>query len=1001
MLAGIYFGGAVLGGLLGIQGPLELPDQSAGIVIGGVPVTARVRVQGVTIHDVLNDAPNTASLTIEGEAPAVGQRVRITIGGTLLFAGSIQTIDQAYESLPELLVWRLTCIDDTPIPWRPFGTWVETSATTIAQAITTTYAPGFSAAGIEAGLPPVTIVFDGADTFIACLARLATAVGGYCKIDDGAIYLFTQDLSEPPDPLNLATRFLTSPPLQVTTDVSQIRTRVYGKGYGEAVTADLNAGAPMWPIADGALFPPFGGTAIAGLTPDGAQSEKVSFAGVVLATGGSLVGTGSSPSTPPVLELKGGSGVTPGVHTVSVAYRTAAGQSLAGPPSTITTGTHAPPELAPTANPATPGTGPDEGSHDYAVAYALVYGETVAGPASNAVTTSAASGQLPAPGAVNVDPISLQGAGCDDGYHDYKATFVNANGETDAGPPSPSVLCEARLTGATSPVTPVGRSGLVFGTTGGNLTPGTNYVYAYTNTTAMGESLPAGEIVSCALTVAQDAIPVPLPMAHPDPRVTGSKVYRKHPETPGVAAFRLVATIATVTQPSYLDTASDASIASHAAPPTVDTTANPGTMTPFNRIQVVDIPTGPAGTTGRRLYRRFQTVGAWKLVTAISGTTETTYLDSRPNSSLGADAPTSNTTGTAVQRVPVTNIPLGPPGVLHRKLYRRFNGAGPFKLVTTLTNNTATTFTDTVANAALGAASLTIATAVGNQIGVKLPIGPAAVTARELYVSPVGGPRRLLYTQGDNTLVDLTIISPDSAMTGPLEPTADTSGLQQPTGQVNPGATVLPVASPAPFRPDGGWVVLGGGQVVFHFGVSGNTLTGIPASGSGSITTAVLYGQQAIPSAMLVGVTGLTKPMRKGSAVHLWVQRDDALAQAEHAARTGGYGLVEFLIVDQRRGVDSLVARCDADLALFSRPIVNVRYATRDMKTKSGKAIWIDLPSQGLPSQVLTIQEVTITEIGIARGLAPRYTVQASSVRFSLEDTLRRLVAVGPVSVHT
>jgi hypothetical protein len=110
--------------------------------------------------------------------------------------------------------------------------------------------------------------------------------------------------------------------------------------------------------------------------------------------------------------------------------------------------------------------------------------------------------------------------------------------------------------------------------------------------------------------------------------------------------------------------------------------------------------------------------------------------------------------------------------------------------------------------------------------------------------------------------------------------------------------------------------------------------------------------------------------------------------------------VVEFLIVDNRRGVESLAARCVADLALFSRPIITVSYATRDLKTKSGKQVVIDLPSQGI-LQTLTIQDVTITELDIAPGLAPRFSVKASSVRFSLEDTLRRLMAVGPVSVNT
>jgi hypothetical protein len=150
---------------------------------------------------------------------------------------------------------------------------------------------------------------------------------------------------------------------------------------------------------------------------------------------------------------------------------------------------------------------------------------------------------------------------------------------------------------------------------------------------------------------------------------------------------------------------------------------------------------------------------------------------------------------------------------------------------------------------------------------------------------------------------------------------------------------------------------------------------------------------------MLIGVTGLTRPMLKGSAVHIWIQRDDLLAQAEQAARTGGDGIVEFLIVDARRGVDSLAARCVADLELFSRPIVTVSYATRDLKTKSGKPITINLSSPAILT-TLTIQDVTITEIDLKPGLPPRFSVRASSVRFSLEDTLRRLIGVGQTEAN-
>jgi len=989
MIGAVPFGGAPFGGVVGIIGAVPGIDTTPAIGIDNILVTHRVRLAGLVLHDILNDAPNTCSFTLEGEAPAVGQSVGVILGDEVYFAGAIQTVDQAYESKPALKAWHVTAIDDTALAnaRRPFGTWVQTSATTIAHYLTANFALGFSSAGVAPGLPPVSIVFDGADTLIAALARLANAIGGYTKIEQKVVYLFLEDLTKQPAPLDDDHRFLANPPIQMNTDASQLRTRVYGKGYGETVAADLAAGETMWPIQDGANFPPLGGTAIAGLTMDGAQSEKIAFTGTVLKTGGSLVGPGSSPTSAPLVQLQGGGAMTPGTHSISVAYQTAVGRSLAGPPATVITGTHPAPAAAPLADVPGAGTGPDEGAHDYAVSFVTAYGETVPGPVSNTVNTSASAGALPPPNSSGIGGTFLVGAGLDEGVHDYRTTFVNSKGETDAGTSSGHFT-----PGLTDPVVPAQIQGTVPGTTGGNLTPGTTVVYQVTFTTAAGESLSSGAI-SCTLGPGENAVNVPIPV-HSDPRVTGRKLYRLTAETGPPA--HLCATIGNNSAASHFDTASDASIAGNPGLPTVDTTTEPAA-----RLAMIGIPTGPAGTTGRRLYRRFNGAGTFKQVTSITNNTETTFLDARPNALLGADLPTSNTTGSAVQRVPVSNIPIGPAGVTARRLYRRFNGTGARRLVVELTNNTATAYTDGVPNASLGAAALGTATAIGNQVQVTLPIGPAAVTAREVYLSPAtDGIRRFVGFFGDNTTTTWTINFADAAIAGqPPEPTSDTSGLQQPAGQVNPGTTVLPVASPAPFRPGGGWVILGGGQVVRHTGISGNTLTGIPASGPGAITTAVTYGSQAIPSPMLIGVTGMAFAMQKGSAVAIWVQRDDLLAQQEHAARTGGDGIVEFLIVDQRRGVESLTARCDADLELFSRPIITVTYATRDLRTKSGKPIAFNLPSQGIV-QTLTIQDVTITEIGIAPGLHPRFTVKASSVRFSLEDTLRRLIAIGPVTAN-
>ena len=442
-----------LGTAAGLVPPLLPPHPTypAGITIGGIDVTGRVRVRGLSIRDVLNDAPNTARLTIEGEAPAVGQAIRITLDVApprVLFAGTIQTVDQTYELLPAHRAWALTAIDDTgrANARRPFGTWIPAySATTIAQWLITTYAPAFSPAGIEANLPLVTIVFDGADPFIACLARLASTIGGYCKIEDNVVYLFQTDASDPPDPVDDAHPPLDSPPITVNTDSSQLRTRVYGKGYGESIQSDVTVGETLVPIEDGVLFPPLGGRLIAGATSDGAQSEQLTYAQTEPRKGGSLVGPGAAPGTGPVVTPTGGSGVESGAHDYALVYVTGTdpyGATLPSPRTTVTLGTHPAPGTAPTFAFPEVGTGPDEGYHEYSVSFVTAYGETVGGPISAAVATSAAVGQLP-PAPHPTPSAAIPGTGPDPGTHDYALTYVNAQGETTAASVSPTVTTSA------------------------------------------------------------------------------------------------------------------------------------------------------------------------------------------------------------------------------------------------------------------------------------------------------------------------------------------------------------------------------------------------------------------------------------------------------------------------------------------------------------------------------------------------------------------------------
>jgi hypothetical protein len=286
----------------------------------------------------------------------------------------------------------------------------------------------------------------------------------------------------------------------------------------------------------------------------------------------------------------------------------------------------------------------------------------------------------------------------------------------------------------------------------------------------------------------------------------------------------------------------------------------------------------------------------------------------------GTALPTGGTL--TIAQVSLTGIAVGPSGVTSRKVYRTLAGLSQLKLLTTIANNTATTYTDSTADGSLGANA----------------------------------------------------------------PTGDTSGLSQPSGQVAPGSTTLIVASTGFATSGGGWAVIGNGrQIIRYTGISGNTLTGVPASGIGAITAPVNYNSTVTAAPALTGVTGLYAAITAGATVAIFVKRNDLTAQAS-------YGVYEHQIDDDSLLSDvDCAARGDADLALFSHPIVTLTYATRDVKSRSGKTATVSFSGAPSYSGTYKIVRVTIDQIDLAGGrLAPRFTCTVSTVKFSLADLLRR-----------
>lgn len=152
-------------------------------------------------------------------------------------------------------------------------------------------------------------------------------------------------------------------------------------------------------------------------------------------------------------------------------------------------------------------------------------------------------------------------------------------------------------------------------------------------------------------------------------------------------------------------------------------------------VRIRSIPTGPAGTTARNIYRTAaDQESPFKLLHTIADNSTTSYNDNIADGSLGANSPAagqvnsgshqwavsfvsgagdSNLTdpsGTLnvpnAETVLLFDIPLGPVGTTARKIYRNtIADPGTFFLVTTIGDNTTTEYSDITSDGNLGAAA--------------------------------------------------------------------------------------------------------------------------------------------------------------------------------------------------------------------------------------------------------------------------------------------------------
>jgi hypothetical protein len=705
-----------------------VPDTSAvSVVIGGVNLTRFARVGRVRIDDVLNDAPNTAALTIilaprygpfetgpfaphafdhggfntqDNHAPqfppppvTVGAPIGIYLNGVAdqIFGGEILTREQYAEfDHPPHVRLDLSCIDHTRrlnrrVVVKEYG---AASATAIVLDVMANYAPSIATSAVEAGLPTI----DGGITFTfeevsRSLSRIAEKIGAYWYVDYAAVlHFFTGTEAGPtPDPIVPGGRFAD---LKITADLSQVRTRIIVEGDGGTATVTLTAGDSITPISQTTPFNPAGGMAKIGPT-------RVTYTGIhdgaakTNTTGTASGGTPGTPGGPPP--------TPPGALTATLASATTAGGLAGGP-------------------------------YYYAVTFELSDGSRSAlGTAAGPVTIGAATGPPPTTAALFNPPT--KGPIVVGVTSTYATSYADATGRETA-----ATLGGTQLTGGGRPVDTPSGFAASFINTNGTIAPG-YYDYAVTFLTPGGETLPSfARSVNLSI---QGAVRITLPWANAaavvDGRIVGRRVYRStvNPSTVTTVLpwHHVVDVPGNTPNQQFDDTMADAYLSTKNYPAF-------STATDIGEAAAVTLPvSADPRIVQRRLYRK-DGPGEYRLVARIPDNTATTFNDVvvGPGGDL---APTSNQINTGA--VNLSNIPLGPALTVARRVFRTTAGGSQYRELVTINNNTATTYTDTEGDATLGGSPLPAQGTPGTAGTPSGQIPPTLAGADRIQVSSLTG----------------------------------------------------------------------------------------------------------------------------------------------------------------------------------------------------------------------------------------------------------------------
>jgi hypothetical protein len=950
------------------------------ITINGTTRTTSCRIDSLSITEYEGGTPNEARLRVSGFVPSYGHEIKIGIqtitpSTALVFAGHIIGIDQITEAGDAANVaYDLTCLDYT---WflnrrKVSKQYLSQSATAILQDLIDTFTSGFTYVNVEAGLTTIDeITFTNEDVSDA-IDRVMKRIGGYWKMDYGKdLHAFLTAGESAGSVTDASPRTAEIDSFAITRDLSQVRTRYFGEGMGSQVLAKCAAGETILPIEESVAFNAAGGIAKLG-------HQLITYTGTVASgTGCTVAGLPQSPSALTAAQTADVYGkVDLGARTYKVSFIVSGEESdVSSASGTVTITAMSAPGACTSAVVANEYGRLTVGSaYFYKVAFVNANGETLPGTASTTLTITAVS----APGALTAAVASGVSGNLSIGTVYYKVSLMNAYGETLVGTASSAVTITV--------VTPPSQTATsLAATTGGSMTPSQTYSYYITYVDVDGETEFGGSYKQVTLGGSDNAVNLTTIPTSADGRVTSRRIYRTAGgEAPSSSYLKLIGSIPDNATTTFSDTMGDDSRGVSVPllnttgsgqgsltniPTSADgrvtarriyrtkaggsiyyavTTINDNATTTYTdnkadgslsdtvpdadtisggQVSLSVIPTGPAGTTKRRIYRTLAGGSEYKFLKALADNVTTVYTDNTPDTSLGEPALTVSTADGG--QVSLSAIPTGPTGTTARKLYRTIAGGTVYKYLDTVEGNVTTTYADNNADSSLGAEAPTAS-------GISTPAAATTLRVDDLSLFSASGG----WVLSSNQVIRYTGrsgASGEGTLTG-----IPASGTGAVVAAIKAGAEAL--VSPQ--------------------------LTGVPASGAGAIVTTVNTGDEinlvvqrddAGRQATLAALTG------GDGIVEDWIHdrrlsEDEMTARCDAALELNGDPVVT-------------VAWTTRDPSVKAARKVTFSLAA----------------PTSLSESALKIQRVTIDRFGVNTTIWPWRRAEASSTRYSFEDLVRQI----------